>query len=225
LGKSFGSGTSKDGNGHGTHVSGTIAGKTFGVAKKAQVVCVKVLDDSGSGSYSDVIGGVNWVAEDGKGKKAVANMSLGGGPSSALDEAVDAAIKSGVIFVVAAGNEEDDACYVSPARTPSAITVAATTKSNNQASFSNYGKCVDLYAPGVAITSAWSDGNNKTISGTSMASPHVAGVAALFLSEDKTVSVSVEDIQKRILENAIKDVVRDASPETPNILARVPVSQ
>jgi cerevisin len=183
-----------DGNGHGTHVAGTIAGKLYGVAKNANVIAVKVLNDNGSGLLSDVIRGIEWVVKESKrtGKNSVANMSLGGSKSRATDQAVDAAVKSGVHFVVAAGNDNRDACGYSPAASELAITVAASTITDTNAWFSNYGSCVDIYAPGKDITSSWNTDENSsnTISGTSMASPHVAGTVALLLSRrefrDKT---------------------------------------
>ncbi|HEX5511756.1 MAG TPA: S8 family peptidase [Actinomycetales bacterium] len=171
-----------DCNGHGTHVAGTVAGSTHGVAKGATVVPVRVLDCNGSGTNSGVIAGVDWVARNAT-RPAVANMSLGGGASTALDSAVTSAINAGVTFAVAAGNENQNACNVSPARVGAAVTVGSTTSSDARSSFSNYGTCVDVFAPGSSITSAWhtSDTATNTISGTSMASPHVAGVAALYL--------------------------------------------
>jgi subtilisin family serine protease len=217
LGQAFGSDSSKDGHGHGTHVSGTIAGKEYGIAKKAKIVCVKVLDDRGSGSDADVIGGVDWVAKDAKDKKAVANMSLGGEASDELDKAVEAAIEAGVTFVLAAGNESQDACNVSPARTEKAITVAASTKSDTQAFFSNFGKCVDIYAPGDKIKSSWFNGGYKTISGTSMASPHVAGVAALYLGEDPTLTP--QGVRDALVNKGTKDVIKNPSEDTLNVLA------
>ncbi|RUP51424.1 alkaline proteinase [Jimgerdemannia flammicorona] len=172
-----------DCNGHGTHVSGTIAGTKYGIAKKAKIVGVKVLNCKGSGTTSGVISGVEWVTKNAIKGKSVVNMSLGGGVSQALDSAVAAAVAAGIPFFVAAGNEQQDACKVSPARTPSAFTVGATTSTDSKASYSNYGTCVDIWAPGSSITSAWIGSNSATniISGTSMATPHAAGVGALFL--------------------------------------------
>jgi subtilisin family serine protease len=171
-----------DCNGHGTHVAGTAAGSVYGVAKQATVHSVRVLGCNGSGSNSGVIAGVDWVADNAQ-LPAVANMSLGGGDSAVLDEAVQNAVASGVVFVVAAGNDNANACSGSPNKVPEAITVGATTNTDARASYSNYGSCVDLFAPGSNITSAWYSSNTatNTINGTSMASPHVAGAAALVL--------------------------------------------
>lgn len=177
-------GSADDCNGHGTHVAGTVGGTTYGVAKGVSLVAVRVLDCSGSGSTSGVIAGVNWVTTNhAAGQPAVANMSLGGGVSSALDTAVRNSIADGVTYALAAGNESTNACNSSPARTAEAITVGATTRTDARASFSNYGTCVDIFAPGNGITSAWYTSNTatNTISGTSMAAPHVAGAAAVYL--------------------------------------------
>ena len=164
-------------------MAGTVGGSTYGVAKGVILHPVRVLDCNGSGSNSVVIAGVNWVAQNHR-KPAVANMSLGGGASSALDAAVNNAIGTGVTFVVVAGNSNANACNYSPARVGSAITVGSSTSSDSRSAFSNYGSCLDLFAPGSSITSAWhtSDAATNTISGTSMAAPHVAGVAALYLA-------------------------------------------
>jgi subtilisin family serine protease len=185
-----------DCNGHGTHVAGTIGGSTYGVAKGVGIVAVRVLNCSGSGSWSGVIAGIDWVTADhNAGERAVANMSLGGGASSAVDQAVRNSIADGVFYAVAAGNSNNDACRQSPARTAEATTVGATTSSDALASFSNFGPCVDLNAPGVGITSAWIGSNSatNTISGTSMASPHVAGAAALYLEDAGATPQQVRD--------------------------------
>ncbi|GAA2583095.1 S8 family serine peptidase [Actinomadura fulvescens] len=172
-----------DCNGHGTHVAGTVGGAAHGVAKGVKLVGVRVLSCTGSGSTAGVIAGVDWVTANAA-KPAVANMSLGGGVSSTLDAAVERAVASGVTFAVAAGNDNKNACNASPARTPGALTVGATTSADARASFSNYGSCLDLFAPGAGIVSSWIGGDSatRTASGTSMASPHVAGAAALVLA-------------------------------------------
>ena len=180
-------GSADDCNGHGTHVAGTVGGTVYGVAKAANLIAVRVLNCQGSGTNAGVIAGVDWVANNAV-KPAVANLSLGGGANTTLDNAVKAAVAKGITFVVAAGNGNifgiaQNACNVSPARVPEAITVGATTNTDAKASYSNYGTCLDIFAPGSSVTSSWytSDTATNTISGTSMASPHVAGVAALYL--------------------------------------------
>lgn len=180
---------SNDCNGHGTHVAGTVGGATWGVAKGATLVAVRVLGCNGSGSDSGVISGIDWVAQDADGP-AVINMSLGGGASNATDAAVRRAHDAGVTVVVAAGNENQNACNVSPSRAPEAITVASSTSSDSRSSFSNWGSCVDIFAPGSNIRSASSGSNtgSTTLSGTSMASPHVAGAAALYLAANPGAS-------------------------------------
>ena len=174
-----------DCNGHGTHVAGTIGGTTYGIAKGVTIVAVRVLNCQGSGSYSGVISGIDWVTANHTTGPAVANMSLGGSLSSALNTAVRNSIADGIFYAVAAGNSQQDACKYSPSSTAEAVTVGATTSSDALASYSNYGKCVDLNAPGSSIKSAWSTSTTatNTISGTSMATPHVAGAAALYLED------------------------------------------
>ena len=187
-------GTAADCNGHGTHVAGTVGGTVYGVAKKVQLVAVRVLDCAGSGTTSGVIAGIDWVTAN-KRLPAAANMSLGGGVSSALNTAVKNSVAAGVTYAVAAGNDGNDACLHSPASEPTAITVGATDITDGFASFSNRGSCVDINAPGVSITSAWYNTNTatNTISGTSMATPHVAGAAALYLQANPAATPAQVD--------------------------------
>ncbi|KAI9006124.1 peptidase S8/S53 domain-containing protein [Gaertneriomyces semiglobifer] len=217
LGKSFTTDGDNDGNGHGTHVAGTIGSKTFGVAKKVNLIAVKVLDARGSGTTSDVIAGIEYVATAAPrtGRKSVANMSLGGGASTTLDRAVQAAIRAGVTFAIAAGNSGGDACKLSPARVPEAITVAASDSSDRIASFSEKGSCVDIIAPGVDITSTWNNGRTNTISGTSMATPHVAGVVALALAEGNFTSPAEVETYLKVIGS--KDKITGSLSRTPNI--------
>ncbi|WP_245778071.1 S8 family peptidase [Lentzea xinjiangensis] len=184
-----GDGNNSDCNGHGTHVAGTVAGAEYGIAKAAKVVAVKVLNCQGSGTIQGVVDGVDWVTANAV-KPAVANMSLGGGAAAALDTAVRNSVVSGVTYALASGNSNTDACSTSPARVAEAITVNASTNTDARASFSNYGTCTDIFAPGQNIVSAWhtSDTATNNISGTSMASPHVAGGAALWLATHPTDS-------------------------------------
>nr|ADK37839.1 putative subtilisin-like protease precursor [Entomophthora planchoniana] len=205
-----------DENGHGTHCAGTVGSKSYGVAKKANLVAVRVLDEEGSGSISAVISGIDWVVGDhAKGDSSVLSMSLGGGKISALNTAVEAAVKGGVVVVVAAGNEDDDACDTSPASAPSAITVGATDMKDNRAYFSNYGECVDVFAPGVDILSTWNNGKTNSISGTSMATPHVAGLAAYFLSESKGTPKQITD---KIIKSSSENLIKDVGSGSPNLL-------
>ena len=207
----------RDCHGHGTHVAGTVGGATWGVAKGVTLYPVRVLGCDGSGSNSGVIAGMDWVAQN-HAKPAVANMSLGGGVSKAIDQAVARMVKSGVTVTVAAGNADRSACQGSPARAPLAITVGATTSSDARSSFSNFGKCVDLFAPGSAITSAWATDANatRTISGTSMAAPHVAGAAALYLASHPTANPV--QVTASLLAASSQDRVADAGRGSPNRL-------
>lgn len=206
----------EDCNGHGTHVAGTIAGTRYGVAKKASVIPVRVLNCRGSGSNSDIIAGINWIIQRNNSSTSIANLSLGGGTSSLLDQAVNNLIADGVNVVVAAGNSSANACNYSPARVPNAITVAASNNSDQLASFSNFGSCVDIIAPGEKITSAWISSRKcpsnciNTISGTSMAAPHVAGAVARLLSANKSAN--------SVLVNASDGKVSGLPSGTPNKL-------
>ncbi|HJQ46512.1 MAG TPA: S8 family peptidase [Amycolatopsis sp.] len=206
-----------DENGHGTHVAGTIGGAEYGVAKGVHIVPVRVLDAEGSGTTDQVVAGIDWVAGN-AGGPSVANMSLGGTVDDALDQAVKGAIAKGVTFAVAAGNDGADASDSSPARVPEAITVAASDKTDKQASFSNYGSVVDLYAPGVNITSSWGTGDTatNTISGTSMATPHVTGAAARYLASHPTATPA--QVSAALTGSATPDKISNATAGTPNKL-------
>lgn len=210
-----------DCNGHGTHVAGTVGGSTYGVAKGVRLVAVRVLDCSGSGYNSGVIAGINWVKQQKQAHPStpmVANMSLGGSYSSSLNQAVTNAIAAGVTFAIAAGNSNANACNYSPASVSGAITVGATGSNDARASFSNYGSCLDIFAPGVNITSAWYNSNTatNTISGTSMATPHVAGVVALYLQTHPTASPTTVD--SALKANATSSKVINPGSGSPNRL-------
>ncbi|RZQ64847.1 S8 family peptidase [Amycolatopsis suaedae] len=209
-----------DCHGHGTHVAGTVAGTTYGVAKKASVVGVRVLNCQGSGTTSQIVAGLDWVAKNAK-KPAVINMSLGGGANSAMDDATRRAIRAGVTTAVASGNSTANACNYSPARVSEAITVNATDRSDNRSSFSNYGTCTDIFAPGTSVTSAWntSDTATNTISGTSMATPHVAGAAALHLAANSGATPA--QVRDALVNNATSDVVRNPGSGSPNKLLNI----
>ncbi|MFE6162998.1 S8 family peptidase [Streptomyces sp. NPDC056486] len=212
--------TAQDGNGHGTHVSATVAGESYGVAKKADVVGVRVLDDAGSGTTAQVIAGIDWVTKNAK-KPAVANLSLGGTANVQLDAAVRNSIASGVTYTVAAGNDGLPALLFSPARVKEAVTVGASDNKDAKASFSNWGPGVDLFAPGVDITSAWktNDTAKNTISGTSMASPHAAGAAALYLADHP--SATPAEVSKALTDQAAAGKVTGAGLGSPNKLLQV----
>jgi subtilisin family serine protease len=211
--------TSDDCNGHGTHVSGTIGGATYGVAKSVRLVAVRVLDCAGVGLTSNVIAGVDWVTGDHQaGQPAVANMSLGGGQSSSLDQAVSNSIADGVTYSVAAGNDTADACNGSPADVAPAITVGATTSTDARASYSNFGSCVDWFAPGSSITSAYflTDTSTTTLSGTSMATPHVTGTAALYLQGHSIATP--QQVRDALFNLTTKGIVTDARSANNHLL-------
>jgi len=217
-------GTADDCNGHGTHVAGIIGGTRYGIAKRSRLVAVRVLDCVGSGSVSRVLKGLDWVVRDHtSGVPAVANLSLGGAPSAAVDSAVRALVRDGVVVVTAAGNGDAsgngiDACSTSPARTGIAITVSATDRSDTRPGWANYGRCVDLFAPGVDITSDWdtSDADPRTLSGTSMAAPHVAGAAARYLSTHR--SATPTGVRSYLVHAATGGIVTDARNDSARLL-------
>jgi subtilisin family serine protease len=211
-----GDNNNNDCNGHGTHVAGTVGGTLYGVAKKVSLIAVKVLNCGGSGSYEGVIAGINWTVQQhqAKGRPSSANMSLGGGYHQATNDATDAAVRAGVVMVVAGGNSNADACNFSPASAELAITVGATDVGSSggaqqdiRSSFSNFGVCTDMWAPGTMITSAWIGGNNavRTISGTSMAAPHVCGVANVILEENKTWNP--KQVEDHMIERSTKGII------------------
>ena len=230
----------KDGNGHGTHCSGTVGGKKYGVAKKSHIYAVKVLKSNGSGTMSDVVKGVEWAAishsknveaaKKGKGKKgfkgSAANMSLGGGKSVTLDKAVNAAVDVGIHFAVAAGNDNADSCSYSPAAAANAVTVGASTLADERAYFSNYGKCNDIFAPGLNIQSTWIGSKYavNTISGTSMASPHIAGLLAYFLSLQPAgdsayavAQITPKKLKQSLISVATSGALTDVPSDTKNV--------
>ncbi|WP_369212843.1 S8 family peptidase [Streptomyces flavofungini] len=214
--------TAQDGNGHGTHVATTIAGKTYGVAKKAKVVAVRVLDNNGSGTTAGVVAGIDWVTSNhAAGAPAVANLSLGGGASTTLDNAVKNSIADGVTYAVAAGNANTDAANTSPARVPAALTVGATGNTDARAGFSNYGSVLDIFAPGVNIKAGWNTGDTatNTISGTSMATPHVAGAAAVYLAGH--TSATPAQVSAALVNGATPNVVTSPGSGSPNKLLRI----
>ena len=212
-------GTAADCNGHGTHVAGTVGGTTYGIAKNVGLIAVRVLDCAGSGTTAGVIAGVDWVTGNhAAGQPAAANMSLGGGASTALDNAVANSIADGVTYGVAAGNSNADACATSPARVPTALTVASTTTTDARSSFSNFGTCVDIFAPGSSITSAWhtSPTATNTISGTSMATPHLVGAAALYLQANTAATPA--QVETALESNATAGKVTSPGAGSPNLL-------
>jgi len=220
-------GANRDGNGHGTHCAGTVAGKVNGIAKAATVVPVKVLGDGGSGTWDQVMDGVDWVTNNGVVGRAVASMSLGGtGQNPGLTASINALVAKGIPCVVAAGNSNDDACDYTPAGIPSVISVGATAlggawpnQNDARSSFSNYGTCVHIFAPGTNIPSAWIPGNDdyNTISGTSMACPHVAGQVAVLLSENN-YNLTPAAIKKMLQDRSQKDFILNVGTGSPNFL-------
>jgi subtilisin family serine protease len=202
-------GVDTDCNGHGTHVAGTVGGSAFGLAKAVQLFAVKVLDCTGSGDTASVVTGVNFVTQHAK-PPAVANMSIGGPASAAIDAAVDGSIAAGIVYSIAAGNENQDACNDSPARVPAAITVAASDQRDARAGFSNVGGCVDVFAPGVGITSdfATSDNATRVLAGTSMSTPHVTGAAAIILGRHP--GLTPQQVRDRLVTDATPNVIADA---------------
>ncbi|MGJ5829208.1 S8 family peptidase [Streptomyces ossamyceticus] len=215
-----GDNVAQDGNGHGTHVATTIAGSTYGIAKQAKIVAVRVLNNSGSGTTAGVVAGIDWVTANHSGP-SVANMSLGGGASAALDTAVRNSIASGVTYAVAAGNSSANASSYSPSRVTEAITVGATTNTDARASYSNYGSVLDIFAPGSSITAGWytSDTATNTISGTSMATPHVAGAAAVYLAGHP--SATPAQVATALTGGAVTGKVTSPGTGSPNRLLQI----
>ncbi|WP_044102181.1 S8 family peptidase [Acinetobacter pittii] len=217
---SDGNGTN-DCHGHGTHVAGTVGGSTYGVAKNVSLVPIRILGCDGSGASSNVIAGLDWILKNGK-KPAVVNMSLGGEANASLDSAVENLFNNGYVMVVAAGNSNTDACSSSPARVSKAITVAATDSTDTRASYSNYGSCVDIFAPGSQINSSWIGSNTatKVLNGTSMATPHVAGVVAEMLQS--TPTATPQTISTNLLNQASSNVVKNPSGSPNRLLYKSP---
>ena len=222
-------GTADDCHGHGTHVAGTTGGQTYGVAKGVSLVAVRVLNCAGSGSWSGIIAGIDWVTGNhAAGTPAVANMSLGGSANSSVDAAVRGSIADGVSYAIAAGNGNfigiaQDACKYSPARVSEAMTIGATDSTDKKASFSNYGNCVDWFAPGVSITSAWKDSDvaTRTISGTSMAAPHTAGAAALYLQENP--AATPQQVRDGLYARTTKAIVTSSKTANNHLLCSLAV--
>ncbi|KRI63796.1 serine protease [Acinetobacter pittii] len=217
---SDGNGTN-DCHGHGTHVAGTVGGSTYGVAKNVSLVPIRILGCDGSGASSNVIAGLDWILKNGK-KPAVVNMSLGGEANASLDSAVENLFNNGYVMVVAAGNSNTDACSSSPARVSKAITVAATDSTDTRASYSNYGSCVDIFAPGSQINSSWIGSNTatKVLNGTSMATPHVVGVVAEILQS--TPTATPQTISTNLLNQASSNVVKNPSGSPNRLLYKSP---
>ncbi|HEY7767952.1 MAG TPA: S8 family peptidase [Longimicrobium sp.] len=208
-------GTGQDCHGHGTHVAGTVGSTTYGVAKSATLIGVRVLNCNGTGAWSGIIAGLDWVRLNHV-KPAVVNMSLGGWSDQSVDDAVNNLIAAGVTTVVSAGNDANDACYYSPARVSAAVTVGASNSLDHQAWFSNWGSCVDLFAPGDGITSTWLSGGTNTISGTSMAAPHVTGAAALYLQGNPLAAPAT--VRNALVGHASQGRLSGVNPGTSNLL-------
>jgi subtilisin family serine protease len=208
--------SSNDGNGHGTHCASTAAGTTYGVAKRANLIGVKVLSDAGSGSTNGVVAGVNWANQQSSSRTKIGNLSLGGGASTAMDDAVNAG--TNIVHVIASGNSNANACNFSPARASGAYTVNSMQQGDSRSSFSNFGTCTKIFAPGSSITAAWitSDTSTNTISGTSMAAPHVAGVAALLVGESS--SLTRTQVMSALTSNAWSGKITNAGTGSPNLL-------
>jgi subtilisin family serine protease len=210
-------GIDTDCNGHGTHVAGTVGGSAFGLAKAVKLFAVKVLDCTGAGSTASVITGVNFVTQHAK-RPAVANMSIGGPASAAIDAAVNGSIAAGIVYSIAAGNENQDACNDSPARVPAAITVAASDQRDVRAGFSNVGSCVDIFAPGVGITSDFANSDNATrvLAGTSMSTPHVTGAAAIVLGRQP--NLTPQQVRDKLVANATPNIIANANGSANRLL-------
>ena len=208
-------GSADDCHGHGTHVSGTVGGTTYGVAKEVKLVGVRVLSCSGSGTTAQVVAGIDWVTANAV-EPAVAIMSLGGGVDAAIDSATQRSIASGVTYAIASGNSSTNACNFSPARVPEAITVNSSNRSDARSSFSNFGTCTDIFAPGEGITSAWLNGGTNTISGTSMATPHVAGASALYLADNPTASPQA--VRDALVNAGTPGKITNPGSGSPNVL-------
>jgi hypothetical protein len=219
FGANYAGGSNNDGNGHGTHCAGTIGGATFGVAKGARLIAVKVLSDSGSGSISGIISGIQWCTSNYNnqqpvGTYGVISMSLGGTSGGTMQTAIRAARTAGIVVVVAAGNSNTNACSFYPAAYPECITVAASDAYDYRSTFSNYGSCCKIFAPGTGITSAWNDGSTAVLSGTSMACPHVAGQAAVLLS----AGVASASVESRLRADGNSGLITNPGTGSPNIL-------
>jgi subtilisin family serine protease len=215
-GANYAGGSNNDGNGHGTHCAGTIAGSAHGVAKSCNVIAVKVLSDSGSGSISGIISGIQFVSQNCGGARCAISMSLGGTSGGTMRTAIQACYNNGIATIAAAGNSNANACSFYPAAYPECITVGATDAYDYRSTFSNYGSCVKVFAPGTGITSCWNDGSTAVLSGTSMACPHVAGEACVLLSERAYTPAQLE---AAIRANGQTGLITSPGTGSPNILA------